>query len=183
MADTVLLVPTVLVAKLAVPPLRLTSSLPTTPLREREAIVALVVSASLSAPAQARDLRLADALPSGSPTVEAAEYMNKVIREQTAGRQNIEIHHADRDSENFTIASVRKQPSTTTTSTSAAVPPHYSLTLFGDDKDVLRRTIHLAFALGNHPAAELRPELRVQAGGQVAVIFPRPGLVVEAELL
>src|SRR5438067_6855827 len=75
--------------------------------KNRTAIVALVVSASLSAPAQARDLRLADALPSGSPTVEAAEYMNKVIREQTAGRQNIEIRHADRDSENFTIASVR----------------------------------------------------------------------------
>ena len=72
----------------------------------RPAIAVLLLLAGLT-PAQARDLRLADALPSGSPTVQAAEYMNKVVREQTGGRQNIEIRPADRDSENFTIANVR----------------------------------------------------------------------------
>jgi tripartite ATP-independent transporter DctP family solute receptor len=57
--------------------------------------------------AQARDLRLADVYPAGAPTVDAAEYMNKVVRERTDGRHSIEIHQADRDSETFTIASVR----------------------------------------------------------------------------
>lgn len=33
--------------------------------------------------------------------------MNKIVREQTGGRQNIEVRPADRDSENFTIANVR----------------------------------------------------------------------------
>ena len=73
----------------------------------RPAIAVLLVSACLAPGGQARDLRLADALPSGSPTVQAAEHMNRVVREQTAGRQNIEIRPADRDSENFTIANVR----------------------------------------------------------------------------
>ena len=41
-AVTVLAVPAVLLAKLAVPPLRLTTSLPSTPLRERVAMVAVV---------------------------------------------------------------------------------------------------------------------------------------------
>ncbi len=73
----------------------------------RVIVAAMVVLANPVSGADARDLRLADALPSGSSTVEAAEYMNRVIRERTDGRQNIEVGHADRDSENFTIASVR----------------------------------------------------------------------------
>jgi tripartite ATP-independent transporter DctP family solute receptor len=73
----------------------------------RPAIAALLLLACLTSPARARDLRLADAYPVGSPTVEAAEYMNALVRERTRGRHNIEIRPADRDSENFTIASVR----------------------------------------------------------------------------
>ena len=57
------------------------------------AFVALAFSVSV---AQARDLRLADAQPPGSPTVEAANYVSKVIRERTDGRQSIEIRQADR---------------------------------------------------------------------------------------
>jgi tripartite ATP-independent transporter DctP family solute receptor len=75
--------------------------------RNRPAIAVLLFFVGLAPSAQARDLRLADALPSGSPTVQAAEYMNKVVREQTGGRQSIEIRPADRDSENFTVANVR----------------------------------------------------------------------------
>jgi TRAP-type C4-dicarboxylate transport system substrate-binding protein len=66
----------------------------------------LVLACSVSA-AQARDLRLADAFPAGSPTVEAAEYMNRLVRERTGGRHNIEIRQGDRDSENFIVASIR----------------------------------------------------------------------------
>jgi len=73
----------------------------------RPAIAALLVLACLTSSAGARDLRLADAYPPGSPTVEAAEYMNALVRERTQGRHNIEIRPADRDSDNFTIASVR----------------------------------------------------------------------------
>src|SRR5215475_1631876 len=73
----------------------------------RSTLAALLLSVSLTPAAQARDLRLADALPAGSPTVQAAEYMNRVVRERTGGRQNIEVRPADRDSENFTIANVR----------------------------------------------------------------------------
>jgi TRAP-type C4-dicarboxylate transport system substrate-binding protein len=73
----------------------------------RSAIAALLLLACLTPSARARDLRLADAYPPGSPTVESAEYMNQLIRERTQGRHNIEIRAADRDSENFTIASVR----------------------------------------------------------------------------
>jgi len=72
----------------------------------RATIAALVLAFSVSA-AQARDLRLADAQPAGSPTVEAADYMNKLVRERTEGRHSIEIRETDRDSENFTVASVR----------------------------------------------------------------------------
>jgi tripartite ATP-independent transporter DctP family solute receptor len=60
-----------------------------------------------TAPAQARDLRLADVHSPDSPTVQAIEYMNRVVRERTDGRQSIEVRQADRDSENFTIGSVR----------------------------------------------------------------------------
>jgi TRAP-type C4-dicarboxylate transport system substrate-binding protein len=74
---------------------------------DRPAIAALLILACLTSSARARDLRLADAYPPGSPTVEAAEYMNRLVRERTQGRHNIEIGSADRDSENFTIASVR----------------------------------------------------------------------------
>jgi len=56
---------------------------------------------------QARDLRSADNQPTGSPTVQAVEYMNRVVRERTDGRHSIEVRQADRDSENFTIGSVR----------------------------------------------------------------------------
>jgi len=73
----------------------------------RPAIAALLSLAWLASPAWARDLRLADASPPGSPTVEAADYMNRLVRERTQGRHSIEIRPADRDSENFTIASVR----------------------------------------------------------------------------
>jgi tripartite ATP-independent transporter DctP family solute receptor len=73
----------------------------------RPAIAVLLLLAGLTPAAQARDLRLADALPAGSPTVQAAEYMNNVVRERTDGRQNIEVRPAERDSENFTIANVR----------------------------------------------------------------------------
>jgi TRAP-type C4-dicarboxylate transport system substrate-binding protein len=73
----------------------------------RPAIAALLLSACLTSAAGARDLRLADAYPPGSPTVEAAEYTSKLVRERTEGRHNIEIRPADRDSENFIIASVR----------------------------------------------------------------------------
>jgi len=60
-----------------------------------------------TASAQARDLRSADVNPAGSPTVQAVEYMNRVVRERTDGRHSIEIRQADRDSENFTIGSLR----------------------------------------------------------------------------
>ncbi len=73
----------------------------------RPTIATLVALAFSVSAAQARDLRLADAHPPGSPTVEAADYMNRIIRERTEGRQSIEIRQADRDSEIFTIASVR----------------------------------------------------------------------------
>src|SRR5258708_27693744 len=73
----------------------------------RTTIAAFVALAFSTSVAQARDLRLADINPPGSPTVEAAEYMNRIICERTDGRQSIEIRQADRDSENFTIASVR----------------------------------------------------------------------------
>jgi TRAP-type C4-dicarboxylate transport system substrate-binding protein len=56
----------------------------------RPAIAVLLVACLMSS-AQARDLRLADAYPPGSPTVEAAEYMNRLVRERTQGRHNIEI--------------------------------------------------------------------------------------------
>src|SRR5437879_1606730 len=59
------------------------------------------------ATAQARDLRSADIHPPGSPTAQAVEYINRIIRERTGGRHSIEIRQADRDSENFTIASLR----------------------------------------------------------------------------
>jgi TRAP-type C4-dicarboxylate transport system substrate-binding protein len=73
----------------------------------RSAIAALLIVACLTSSARARDLRLADAYPPGSPTVESAEYMNRLVRERTQARHSIEIRSADRDSENFTIASVR----------------------------------------------------------------------------
>ncbi len=73
----------------------------------RTTIAAFVALAFSTSVAQARDLRLADINPPGSPTVEAAEYINRIIRERTDARQSIEIRQADRDSENFTIASVR----------------------------------------------------------------------------
>jgi tripartite ATP-independent transporter DctP family solute receptor len=70
-------------------------------------VAALTVLGLSAGPAQARDLRLADNHAPGSPTVEAIDYMNKVVRERTAGRQSIEVRQADRDSENFTVASLR----------------------------------------------------------------------------
>jgi TRAP-type C4-dicarboxylate transport system substrate-binding protein len=74
---------------------------------ENRLAIAGLLLMSLTSAVQARDLRLADAYPPGSPTVESAEYMNRLIRERTEGRHNVEIRSADRDSENFTIASVR----------------------------------------------------------------------------
>lgn len=70
-------------------------------------MAALAALGFSAATAQARDLRLADVQPPNSPTAQAIEYMNRVVRERTDGRQSIEIRQADRDSENFTIGSVR----------------------------------------------------------------------------
>jgi tripartite ATP-independent transporter DctP family solute receptor len=74
---------------------------------ERVGVAACVVLALSASTTQARDLRLADSQPPGSPTIEAADYMNKLIRERSGGRHSIEIRQSDRDSENFTLASVR----------------------------------------------------------------------------
>src|SRR5260370_12880669 len=73
----------------------------------RATTAASVVLAFEASTALARDLRSTDIQPPGSPAVEAVEYVGKLVRERTEGRQSIEIRQADRDSENFTIASVR----------------------------------------------------------------------------
>jgi len=74
---------------------------------KRTTIAALTVLGFSTTALQARDLRSADNQPTGSPTVQAVEYMNRVVRERTDGRHSIEVRQADRDSENFTIGSVR----------------------------------------------------------------------------
>jgi tripartite ATP-independent transporter DctP family solute receptor len=73
----------------------------------RATVAASVILAFAASTALARDLRSTDIQPPGSPAVEAVEYVGKLVRERTDGRHSIEVGRADRDSENFSIASVR----------------------------------------------------------------------------
>jgi tripartite ATP-independent transporter DctP family solute receptor len=73
----------------------------------RAAFLGIVLACVALASVDARQFRSRDNQPADSPTVQAVAYMSVLLRQRTGGRYGIEVGHADKESENFTIAQVR----------------------------------------------------------------------------